>query len=83
MRVIAASLLTTKQVAETLSVSPECVLRWWRAGRIGGYRLGGNGPLRFRPDDVEAFLEPGRRDAAAGQRGALHVSPARRIVEAP
>ncbi len=73
MRVIAASLLTTRQVAETLSVSPECVLRWWRAGRIGGYRLGGSGPLRFRPDDVEAFLEPGRRDALLAELGTVEV----------
>ncbi|MFN0154167.1 MAG: helix-turn-helix domain-containing protein [Gaiella sp.] len=58
-------LLTTREVAALLTVHPECVLRWWRAGRIGGYRLGGNGPLRFTQDDVSAFLNPHRREPFA------------------
>lgn len=49
-------LLTTRQVAELLGLSPETVLRRYRAGEIPGYRLASN-CLRFRESDVEAWLE--------------------------
>jgi excisionase family DNA binding protein len=49
-------LLTTRQVAEFLGVSPETVLRRWRRGEISGYRLASN-VLRFRESDIEAWLE--------------------------
>jgi excisionase family DNA binding protein len=40
-------LLTTRDVAELLAVSPETVLRRWRSGELPGYRLASN-VLRFR-----------------------------------
>jgi excisionase family DNA binding protein len=49
-------LLTTRQVAAMLNVSPETVLRRWRAGEIPGYRIASNA-LRFDPAAVEAWLE--------------------------
>ena len=48
-------LLTTRQVADLLALSPETVLRRYRAGEIPGYRLASN-VLRFREPDVEAWL---------------------------
>jgi predicted site-specific integrase-resolvase len=39
--------LVTRQVADFLGVSPETVLRRWRAGELPGYRLASN-VLRFR-----------------------------------
>ena len=51
-------LLTTRAVAEYLSLSPETVLRRYRAGELVGIRLASN-VLRFRESDVEAFLEAG------------------------
>lgn len=52
-------LLTTRQVADLLALSPEAVLRRWRAGELPGYRLGTN-VLRFRESEVEAWLEAQR-----------------------
>lgn len=56
-------LLTTREVAAYLGVSPETVLRRWRAGELPGYRLSSN-VLRFDPDEVRAWLE-GRRGESA------------------
>lgn len=53
-------LLTTRQVADRLGLSPETVLRRWRAGELPGFRLGSN-VLRFDPAEVDRWLE--------GQRG--------------
>ena len=48
-------LLTTREVAEFLGLSPETVLRRYRAGELPGYRLGSN-VLRFRESEIEAWL---------------------------
>jgi excisionase family DNA binding protein len=52
-------LLTTRQVADFLGVSPETVLRRWRAGDLPGYRLASN-VLRFRESEVVRWLEEHR-----------------------
>jgi excisionase family DNA binding protein len=53
-------LLTTREVAALLRVSPETVLRWYRSGKLpGGRRLGSN-VLRFDRGEVEAWLEETR-----------------------
>jgi excisionase family DNA binding protein len=59
---IAERLLTTDEVAEWLQMSPDTV-RQWRADRTGprGYRIGRH--VRYRREDVEAWLEE-RSDAA-------------------
>jgi excisionase family DNA binding protein len=49
-------LLTTRQVADYLSFSPETVLRRYRAGEIPGIRLASN-VLRFRESEIVAWLE--------------------------
>ncbi len=54
-------LLTTRQVAELLAVSPATVLRRWRAGELPGYRLARN-VLRFDPDELAAWLEARREN---------------------
>jgi excisionase family DNA binding protein len=48
-------LLTRKQLAEHLGVSTRTVDRWRRAGLLREFRQGG--VVRFRPEDVQAFLE--------------------------
>jgi excisionase family DNA binding protein len=53
-------LLTTAEVADWLGVSPETVLRRWRAGELPGFRLASNA-LRFDPLEVAAWLEKRRR----------------------
>jgi excisionase family DNA binding protein len=51
----AEPLLKTRDVARLLAVTPKTVLRWYEAGRLPGFRLS-NRALRFRREDVEAFL---------------------------
>ena len=49
--------LSTREVAAYLNVSPETILRWHRSGKLpGGRRLSSN-LLRFRGDELEAWIE--------------------------
>jgi excisionase family DNA binding protein len=50
------ALLTAREVAERLNVSPSTILRWTRAGVLPGFRLPG-GALRYRADEIEAWVE--------------------------
>jgi excisionase family DNA binding protein len=52
---VTGRLLTTRDVAEYLGLSPETVLRRYRAGDLPGIRLASN-VLRFREDEIEAWL---------------------------
>ncbi|MGI8478472.1 MAG: helix-turn-helix transcriptional regulator [Gaiellaceae bacterium] len=56
-------LLTTRQVADLLALSPETVLRRWRNGELPGFRLASN-VLRFRESEIEAWLEGTRPEPA-------------------
>jgi excisionase family DNA binding protein len=49
-------LITTREVADFLGLSPETVLRRWRVGELPGYRLASN-VLRFRESELEVWLE--------------------------
>lgn len=49
-------LLTTREVGEMLKLSPDAVLRRWRAGDLPGFRLSDR-VLRFRESEVLAWLE--------------------------
>ncbi len=55
-------LLTKKQVAAILQVSPRTVERYVKAGLLSEYRLHGaqNAPTRFSADEVERFIESSR-----------------------
>ena len=57
-------LLTTAQVAEIFSASPDTVRRWRRVGKLRGLRVGRE--WRWRTDDIERLLavadEPVQRD---------------------
>lgn len=52
--------MATREVAEFLGLSPESVLRRWRAGELPGYRLASN-VLRFRESEIETWLETTRQ----------------------
>jgi excisionase family DNA binding protein len=71
---VTGRLVTARQVADILDVSAETVLRWTRQGELRGYRLPGTarGRLRYRLDEIEAWLEA-RATAGDATRG---VSPA-------
>ena len=67
MAAMTARLLTTREVAELLRVSPETVLRRWRRGEIPGFRIATNA-LRFDRNELEAWLDgtrAGRVDSLA------------------
>jgi excisionase family DNA binding protein len=49
-------LLTTRQVAERLALSPETILRRVRAGELPAYRIASNA-LRFDEAAIDAYLE--------------------------
>lgn len=59
-----AASLTAREVADYLGLSPEMILRRYRAGEIPGYRIATNA-LRFRESDIEAWLDR-RRVAPSG-----------------
>ena len=61
-------LMTTREVAELLRVSPATVLRWAQAGKLPSVRLS-SAVLRFDADELDAAL----RERATPSRG---VSPA-------
>ena len=48
-------LLTARQVADTLGVSTETVLRWTRRGDLPAIRLPG-GAIRYREHDLDDWL---------------------------
>jgi excisionase family DNA binding protein len=60
---VSQPLLTTREVAAWLGVSPATVLRRWRSGELPGYRLGSN-VLRFNVDEVQQWLDEKHRGAA-------------------
>jgi excisionase family DNA binding protein len=60
-------LLKPTDVARRLGVSRSWVYDAASSGRIPCVRLGGpDGPLRFLPDDIEAWLERARRNWLPG-----------------
>lgn len=52
-------LLTTREVADYLQITPRRVGNLWKSGELKGFWLNPSGrrDLRFRLSDVEAFLE--------------------------
>jgi excisionase family DNA binding protein len=50
-----APLVTCREVAALLGVSPETVLRWTRAGQLSAVKLP-SGAVRYRPDALDAWL---------------------------
>lgn len=48
-------LLTAREVAEVLDVSPETVLRWTRAGKLPALKLP-SGQVRYREDAFDDWM---------------------------
>jgi excisionase family DNA binding protein len=61
----APPLLTVTEVGRLLRFRPPRVRSLVKEGRLACVQVGPNGHLRFRPEDVEAFIEGHRRSAAA------------------
>ena len=50
-------LLTVRDVAQRLSVSPSCVYQLVSQGKIRSHRIGvGRGAIRIHPEDLEEYL---------------------------
>jgi excisionase family DNA binding protein len=71
-------LLTAREVADLLGVTSETVLRYTRQGLLRGIRLPGTvrGRLRYRSDDIDAWLEQ-HETAGDGDR---EVSPTQAVA---
>ena len=69
---MADRLVTARELASRLDVSPETVLRWYRRGELPAIRLPG-GAIRFREAEVEEWLE----QRATTERGVV-TNPAGR-----
>jgi excisionase family DNA binding protein len=50
------SLLTVTEVARLLHVHPNTLRRWSEEGSIVSYRINSRGDRRFKPGDVQDFL---------------------------
>ena len=58
-RLVNDRLLTAREVAELLGLSPSTVLDMWERGQLPGFKIGR--AVRFRPSEVETWLEGCRR----------------------
>ena len=67
-----ARLVTARQVAELLGVTPKTVLRWTGRGLLPAIKLP-SGAIRYRPEDVDAWLHERETGTDGASRG---VSPA-------
>jgi len=76
-------LLTAREVAERLGLSPATILDWHEAGKLPSFRLGGatGGPVRFRWEEVEMVLESWRCGPLPGAHGTHGTHGALGIVE--
>jgi excisionase family DNA binding protein len=56
---VSEALLTARQVAEMLGISPDTALDWFEQGRIPGFRLTRRigSPVRFRGSEIDAWVE--------------------------
>ena len=72
-------LLTTREVADRLALSPATVLRRWRAGELPGFRLASN-VLRFDADELDAWLSDRRVGAYPRVPNAIEEEPRMRRV---
>jgi excisionase family DNA binding protein len=56
-------LLSISDVARLFSVSRQTIVNWSKAGKLRNFKLGGN--VRFRVEDVDAFIAANERERAA------------------
>jgi excisionase family DNA binding protein len=74
--------LNAREVAELLGVSTETVLRWTRGREMPGVHLPG-GIIRYRPDELEAWIEGRSTDAADRGLSGTRADRARREAGYP
>ena len=66
-------MLTARQVADRLGLTPRTVLAWRSDGKIPGFKLNGTGPVRFDEAEIDEWLRQQRgaapREVSAAQNG--------------
>jgi excisionase family DNA binding protein len=74
---VSEPLVTARQLAELLGLSPATVLDRFERGDLPGFRLFGTkgGPVRFRLSEVEAALEGWRVNGPVLPRGGSVTRP--------
>ncbi len=76
----AVPLLSSREFAGRVGVTPETVRRWVRNGRVLSWGKTPTGQLRFHPDQVRELLQ-GPRPTERAQDIEAHVLAAKRRVE--
>lgn len=67
-------LLRPSQVCKMLSVSRTWLFEATRAGRIPSVRLGDDGPVRYDPTELDAWLHRRGKDDRGPDGGASRIS---------
>jgi excisionase family DNA binding protein len=52
--------LNTIEAAKRLGVNPQTIRDWVRSGHLQAYRIGPNGQLRFKTEDIDQALHQAR-----------------------
>jgi excisionase family DNA binding protein len=75
---VTGRLLTTRELADQVGVTPETILRYVRAGELRGIRLPGTvrGRLRFDPASIDAWLAEHSTAAPAREAPATQTGTA-------
>ncbi len=50
-------MLTLREVAAVLNIHPNTVRRWERKGLLRSYKIGPRRSIRFKQEDIVAFLD--------------------------
>jgi excisionase family DNA binding protein len=67
-------LLTAREVAERLNVSPAAILRWAARGELPSFKFPG-GAVRFDPDALDHWLQRCAERASDGNEECHHPEP--------
>ena len=59
-------LVTARELADYLGLSPSTILDMWERGQLPGFKIGR--AVRFRPSEVEVWLEGCRRGPRPSHR---------------
>jgi excisionase family DNA binding protein len=63
---VSEGLVTARDLADLLGLSASTILDMWERGDLPGFKIGR--AVRFRPSEVEAWLEGCRRGPAPSNR---------------
>ena len=59
-------MLTLREVAAVLNIHPNTVRRWGKKGLLRSYEIGPRHSIRFKQEDIVAFLDKSEKQALVG-----------------